>query len=245
MKKLFIFIVSLIILASLVSSLGIAELPVVRSGNCFTVQQSCSNCSYVKITTVQYPNGTMELLDYSMTNFVGSSWGNSSFCNSQLTGEYIFGTEGDPNGILTSQPISILVNYQGKAYEVIDGLIYIGVIFILIVIFIIGLYSSIAIPFNNPVNELNQIIKIDYKKHVKLFAITMTYITFVALTYFAWNLSFGILEFPELAQWFYVLFRISFVIMLGFIPVAFVIGLVKAVKDNKLKTLLERGLTIK
>lgn len=114
MKFYYLIPIFLIMVMGFVSSTtDIKSLPPVRSGDCFIVQEDCGNCSYINITSVKYPNQTINLLNYPMGSLGGTTWYNNSFCDSTLNGNYIFGVKGDPDGITDSELIQIYVNPTG------------------------------------------------------------------------------------------------------------------------------------
>lgn len=139
----------------------------------------------------------------------------------------------------------LIINAQGKEYGAAEGLVYIGIFIILIALFAFFLYGSITIPFKNPTNSFDEVTHMDYKKQVKIFCIAMAYLVFSGIVYVAWNISAGILEFTEIANFFYVFFRITLVGLM-IMPIAwFVFAIIFFFKDNKLYQMLQRGLTVK
>lgn len=238
MKYLTVIFITLLFILNLVSAVDI-----VRKDSCTNIIQTCGNCTFSNVTSILYPNGSIQLSQLVMTK-TGTVY-NLTFCKTQTTGNYIITGSYNPTGLTSTWTTNFLVNSQGKIYSTTDGLVYLGIIAILISIFLLGLYGSLAIPYENNRSVDGNFISINYKKYIKMFAITMTYLSFVAITYFCWNLSIGILEFQELGRWFYVFYRISFIVMIGFIPVMFVMTLINIFKDNNLREKIQRGLTIK
>lgn len=140
MKILYSFIL-LIILISIASASDSATLPIVKKGDCFVIQQSCPNCTYVNITSVKYPNQTLITLNYPMGSIGGTSWYNNSFCDSNETGTYLFDTKGNPDGVTDSQLIQIDVNPTGitpTLQRTIVNIFAILSMFIVSVMFFIG-----------------------------------------------------------------------------------------------------------
>jgi hypothetical protein len=113
-KCLFGFIIMLFCIyqiSAITESLGTQ-----KQGDCVLLPQTCYNCSYVNITSVQYPNSSLIVLDVNMTQY-GSQY-SYEFCDTQQLGKYIVNTEADgivapydfvvtPSGVLqtTSQGI--------------------------------------------------------------------------------------------------------------------------------------------
>lgn len=67
-----------------------------KTGTCVELLQTCSNCTYVNITSVNYPNSTQALGETPMGKF--GTYYNSSFCSTQPLGYYVVSGVGDLNG---------------------------------------------------------------------------------------------------------------------------------------------------
>lgn len=182
-----------------------------------------------KMGNTFYPQYNYTLLSDNITNN-GLYYGRQVCCGSIGCNDYSF---------------QFHINPQGKEYGTIEGIVYFIVLLILSGIFLLTLFSSIKLEFKNPRNRDGEVIKINWGKYLKLFLFGMAYMSFMGITYFAWNISYGILEFTELANFFNVLFRISYIIIYPALVVLFVSTLIMFVADKKNQKLLERGLTIK
>ena len=97
MKNKIIFFTSIILLSIIFLPLvfGYVEsLGSVKQGECIQLPQTCGNCSYVNISSIVYPDKSIEFLSASMQQQGGSSY-NYTFCNTTQLGSYIVNTEGD------------------------------------------------------------------------------------------------------------------------------------------------------
>jgi len=97
-----------ILLISLISSTSLGTF---EKDSCITLHQVCSNCTYVNLTGILYPNGTWQYLNEEMTK-EGSDY-NYTFCSTSTLGNYIYSTKGDPNGIEDSEPIRFSITPTG------------------------------------------------------------------------------------------------------------------------------------
>jgi len=90
MKKLILImlIVSLCLVGTVTSAQ--ADLGTYKKGECIELIQLCADCSYNNVTSIIYPNTTRVIYDTPMTKR-GSEF-NYSFCNTNLTGEYLLWT---------------------------------------------------------------------------------------------------------------------------------------------------------
>lgn len=137
------------------------------------------------------------------------------------------------------------VNAQGKEYGTIQGSIYIIMVLLLCGIFGFTLYAFIKIPFGNERTSEGNIYKINWKKYLKLFMFGISYVCFIGIFYFAWNISYGILEFEEMAGLFNFIYRTAYILIFPLMVFIFVITLINFVHDKKLEQLIERGLSVK
>lgn len=238
--KYLLLILSFVFIISIVSG---ATLQPVKLNSCVDLTQSCSNCTFVNITSVIYPNGSKIVNNVAMTK-QGTEF-NYTFCDTKQIGEYTYVTFGNPDGYLISQPVTFDVNPQGKNYSTVDGLIYGIAIIVLIGIFLLSLYAFVVIPFENLRGSDGTIVQVSYKKYLKIFAFMMCYVTLVGISYFLWNISYGIIQFTELASFFYFVFRLLFVGLLLLVPVTAILTFVGWLKDMSMNNKIMRGLTIR
>lgn len=137
------------------------------------------------------------------------------------------------------------VNPQGKNYGSIEGIIYLTLLIILLVLFGTTLYGAIKIEHKNYTNSFGEYIKINWGKYLKIFLFVLAYLSFMGLTYFSWTISYGILEFQEMSKFFYSMFYFLYVMVLPIIAIAFVFSLIILVNDKNMDKKIKRGLTVK
>lgn len=95
---MFLVVLVYLVLPTNVSA-EIQSLPPQKVGTCVNIAQTCSNCTYVNIDSVTYPNLTKTYLNTAMSN---EGYGYSySFCDTWTLGDYIVATCGDVDGIVT------------------------------------------------------------------------------------------------------------------------------------------------
>lgn len=224
----------------LLMPLSTAFLGTYKLESCVDIR-TVSDTANVTLSTLSYPNSTVIVSNVPMSQ-TGTSF-NYTTCRTEVFGEYIY-SYCDGNNVCFVN--SFEINGQGQTYTTAQGMIYI-VLFALLVAVMIGLlWASIGINGDNVRNEDMEIIAINYKKYFKMFLFGMAYVTFVALMFFAWNIASGILNFDSLANFFFVLFRISYALMYVIIPVLFIWALIIWLKgDNKIFRALQKGFAFK
>jgi len=88
------------------------ELGTFKRDNCIDLIQSCANCTFVNITSVYYPNGTIAEANLSMDK-IGTLY-TKEFCNTSIIGTYVVNGFGDPNTQETVFAYSFKVTPTGK-----------------------------------------------------------------------------------------------------------------------------------
>ena len=123
-----------------VATAEIQSLPPQKQGECFEITQTCDNCTYITLEYVTYPtpNSTKAYINTNMTQ-VGHGY-NYTFCETDLTGQYIISTCGDMNGINTCPNYDFDVTSGGYSDQGSEFKIFIWIIFIVAVL---GLFATL------------------------------------------------------------------------------------------------------
>ena len=135
MKRLMLFLVLGLVLISFASA-EVNEYAPVKDGDCITIKQGCSSCSYVNVT-ISYPNSTLAVSNEGMDSQGAGQW-TYDFCNTIALGRYDVGGEGDLEGTPTSFDVLWFdVSTNGK--EPADGITIVVFTIIFMLIFFFGL----------------------------------------------------------------------------------------------------------
>lgn len=138
-KKIIWFgiIICLFICFGVISSSSALELEAVQfnlgngfpQGECIELRQSCTNCTFVNITLLLYPNSSTGLSNVPMTK-IGTVY-NRTFCETSALGTYTYWTLGDPDGDLDQPGITFEVTPNGEIPTTAKAFLYIGLVFFL------------------------------------------------------------------------------------------------------------------
>ena len=139
MKNILSYIIMGIFLISLVSSTSIGT---VKQNTEIELTEICSNCTYVNLTKVMYPNSTHSLLgQFSMTKN-GTNF-NYTYSDTNSVGNYFYTVCGDLNGIVTCQSIDFEVTPSGRSpLNSGEGFVYFGSLIIMFFFSILFLLLS-------------------------------------------------------------------------------------------------------
>lgn len=128
-----LFILLLLILnVNLVLSLG--DIGIIEQNKCISLYNYCPTCSYINVTAIQYPDGNMTNVDYSMTKN-GNNY-NYTFCDTLSLGDYSYTTCGDKAGVETCEGITFKVTPSGRGGNDNIALVVILILIIYIVTFV-------------------------------------------------------------------------------------------------------------
>ena len=141
-KLLFTFLISLFILPLVVGTSESTNLPPIKQGKCMPLVQYCGNCTYVNITSIMYPNGSVLSLNWITKFNGGDTYVNNSFCDTSQLGTYVYATLGDPDGIRIPQPVSRDVTESGATFSLSQPILIIGQLSILALFYLIGISFS-------------------------------------------------------------------------------------------------------
>ena len=97
--KLFILIILPLFFLPMING-EIESLGIFQQHSCIELLQSCSNCTYINISSVIYPNSSQALGQVAMTK-IGTKYNYTSCEVSSETGTYIVNGFGDVDGIIT------------------------------------------------------------------------------------------------------------------------------------------------
>lgn len=112
----------------------------VEKSSTISLYQRCSNCTYVNITQIKYPNGSISTINEAMTkNDVDYNY---TFTKTQDLDCYSYTIKGDKNGIISTETIDFKVTPSGQDFDegqAIGGLgIFLGLIAVAFTFLFIG-----------------------------------------------------------------------------------------------------------
>ncbi len=193
----------------------------VKKGDCIILTQTCDNCSYVNITSIQFPNkSSYAINEETIMSKTGTKY-NYTFCETEELGQYLVTGHGDLDGLDTGWTADFKVTPTGFLLETSESNLYIVILIATFILFLCFLYPAIKLPYSNKVNPDGSITRICKAKYLKLLSIWFAYgflmwflqtlngisSSFITLTY----LSNFITNIFTYSQWFSV--GITFLIL--------------------------------
>jgi len=113
-KLLFLFL--MLSLLPLLSAGSEVDSELIKSGDCIDLTQSCSNCSFMNVTSIKVDGERLLVGDYAMEGNSGEY--NYTFCNTSEVGDYTWCYEGDvAGGVIVPGCLSFEANTSGVPNE--------------------------------------------------------------------------------------------------------------------------------
>jgi len=171
MKRFYLTMLIGLLLIGIVSAEESGGVLIGKQNDCLQIPQECTSCSYVTLTSIQYPNMSRSYINAVMTK-QGSSY-NYSFCDTSNLGNYIYCTTGDVDGTDTTACKDFKITSDGSNYTTSDSITNVALIIFFFLI-ILGVYVlNKNIDFNKWNNSI--IAKYENKNYVKLVLSSITY----------------------------------------------------------------------
>jgi len=224
----------------LISGQEISDLGTFKQDECITLYQTCSSCSYVNLTAVKFPNGTIK--DYNLEMTKSGSEYTYNYCETSDIGKYFYTVKGDKGGTDTTETISFEITYYGKnistSQAILSGfMLLIFIFFMFAVVFFIN-----KLPGSNAVDEEGRLMSINWLKYARAPLWFVEWMLLIGILFISSNLSFAYLGDELFAKTLHTLFRILF----GFTPVIVIVWIgwifTKIFHDKQMQKLLDRGI---
>lgn len=116
-----------------------------KQNTCFDLYQTCDDCTYVNLTAIKYPNGTIETMNLDMVKINQDFTYN--FCNSTNLGDYTYTVAGDKRGVYSIETMSFEVTPSGEDLSLQNTVIQLVMILFLILLIFSFYYLSHNINF--------------------------------------------------------------------------------------------------
>jgi len=236
-SRIFVLLTFSILLISLVSA---NDLGIFRQDDCIQLYQYCDNCTYVNLTRVQYPNGTVLVVDSTMTKDDVDY--NYTFCSTNSFGNYYYTVKGDKDGDVSTERLSFYINYRGEEISSAQSVLYIGLFFVILFVFVITIFGIGLLPQYNQRDEEGRILSITYLKYLRPVLWFFEWMLFIAMIYLSSNLAFAYLNEQLFATILFTIFRIAFGVT-PLIAIVWIIWIfVGMFHDKEMQKLLNRGI---
>ena len=217
----------------------------IKQGDFIELTQSCSDCTYMNLTKVAYPNGTYAVRgDFPMDNIGGEY--NYTWTDTEAIGIYEWCYEGDVDGE-TNVPACLKFSVTRQGFDLSEGQgnIYVFLMILVFLLFIVTLYFGIGIPWKYPRDANGSIVGVDYKKYLKIGLLFVSYLILIFFFAIGKGMSYAYLDSTEIYGFFNVGFSILIAVAFPVFILMAAFTIIGALADKKVQRAVERGVPIR
>jgi len=226
-----------LVLVPMVSATG--NMGVLKKDTTIQLFQSCDTCSYVTLSTVKLPNGTILYYNTTMTK-TGTAY-NYTFTQTDLQGEYKYEVCGDKDGSLACEILDFSINYNGEGTSTSQGIIYSVLLGVLILLFVLSLWGISALPAKDERTDEGLIVDAGNLKHVRKIMFLVSYGLLMGIFYIASNIGFVVLTNVMFGKLMFTIFQVMYKLLLPVVFLMFIWIFVSIFQNNEMKKMIERG----
>ena len=204
-----------------------------------TLTETCPTCTFINITlkdttsTIVFSNQPMTLSGGIFSFEILSG-------NHSQIGTYF--VEGHSNLDNPFKACYVITNIKQETTTS-ESLLYLGLIFISVLVFLFSLWASIVIPFTNKQNELGRVLSITWFKYFKIMFMTLTYGMLVWIMNLSVSITQNLVSLTQFNGFFAMIFNVLLSLAFPLFVITFIFFNMSMLRDIKLNRLLQRGIT--
>lgn len=250
LTRTFLFILLVTIISLPMSSSAIPNLGTFQHNLDIELKQTCTIngtfCDFCNISSVDYPNGSRIITDVLMTKRQADfNYTLSDSDTYEVFGEYkvngycTFGSD-----VIKNWVYYLDVTRSGKQLTTAQGIVYVIILFISILIFMFISTGAFFMPSGNERNEENKVISISDLKYVKMVLFAFSYLLFMWIIFMLMELASNFMAGDTASRIFIMIFYTLFYslvpLFLGFI----IFFVMLKFQDRKFNDMLQRGIFV-
>jgi len=245
MKKIYLTLMTLIILSMALPMINSASIDEVERYECVELYQLCENCTYNNISTVLYPNKSIAVSNKNMTTSAArTTYYNYTFCDTDAMGIYTVNGFGDLDGVKTTWTYTFEVTGTGHKFTESESIFYVAMLGLLVFFFIVDLYAIGKLPKGNDTDDYGMVLGINKLKYLRPVLFFVAWGLLLSITFTSSNVAIAYIGGGLFGQLLFNLYRIMMVLTLPMFLVFFGFIFIQVFRDNEMKKLLERGIDI-
>lgn len=109
------------------------------------------------------------------------------------------------------QSFDIMVTPSGNSFDIPQAILYSFFMILLVGLFLLTTWGALTLPWGNERNREGEVIKVNWKKYLKMFSACWAYVTLIWIVFMGWTLSWAYLQWQGLGT----IFKLSFYILMG------------------------------
>ena len=237
MKNKFLIFILLLIFISPINALE--SLPAQKQGRSVILWQACDLSSYSNISSVK--SGSTVLINKAVMIEITDDYYEYNFTNTSTLGTYVVSGYCDEDGEKSNWAYDFNITPDGKESTLVKGIIYFGLLSLIILLIVIIIYSFQLLPNGNNKDREGMIISINNLKYLRPVFFLIIYGLLLLLTFVSSNIAYLFLENNMMYK---ILFNIYTIMMWFAIPMLIiwiVYILANVFQDKETRSMIERG----
>lgn len=235
-------------------------LPLASAAPDFFFQQGSP--SFISIPCVESdesPCDSADLVNITINSPDGSIFINNKEAVFQEAGIFIFNLSRDNTSVkgiysVTAHKLTVNksfarfeyeINGSGKPLKTAEGVLYIILFIIVLIVLAATSWAGAITPFKNPRNEMGSVLNVNNMKYVKVVFFVFCYLEFLFLMSIARNITVGFLSLDGMGAFFNIVFIILLALTLPLFPLIIWFTVVLWLADKRTQSMLSRGLPVK
>lgn len=162
--------------------------------------------------------------------------------NFSYIGEYPYGVHCENGNLGGALSGTFYAGYSGRILDEGEAILYIPLFMVMFFLFFATVYGIGMLPASNATDPEDKIIKISYLKYLRSTLWFVLWMILMGIFYISSNLSFAYSPDLMVANFFFMLYKVSFGLTPLLIVLWFVWIFVQIIDDKKLKQMWERGM---
>lgn len=239
MKLKWIILLGIIILIGIfVMNTTSASLGTVQQNQCMSVRV-LANCTSINLTEVSSTNQTFTINSEMTKN--GQTF-NYTFCDTQSLGIHTFSWD---NYCVDCSKYgcgnSFEVTYDGKEVTLQRSILSLGLVSILVFLFVLIVINIGKLPGGDTFNDESVLLGVNNLKYLRPILWVISWGLLMAIFFISSNISFAHLPQSMFGEFFFMVYRVMFLMTLPAFIIWFVYIIAKLFRDKEIRQMIDRG----
>jgi len=246
MNKTFFLILGILLVLPLIFAQTYQKETIIDLKIPYEVNGSAASSSATCNISINYPNGTYLKENTSMTNRENGDFNITLIATeTDVLGEYewrAFCCDGIYCAVGYG---SFEITYTGKELTTQTSILYVVLLGLLVFFLIFTIIGITRLPTKDIVTEDNLIMDINKLKYLRPILYVVCWSLLLAIIFITSNISIAYLPDSLIGDFFFIIYRIMFLLTLPMFLVWFLYIFYKIFKDKEMKDMIERGVQIR
>ena len=211
-------------------------------GRNFTLIQTCSDATYITLSTIQYPAKTVSVINANMTS-LGSGSGAFGYNFTDTTELGRYDVTGISDGCENTFATYFEISYSGEELNISKAILNLGFLVLVIILFISVVVLTGHLPNGNDEDGFGKLMSINNLKYLNYCLYLVAYGLLLGVFFLASNISKAYLTNAMFGSILFAIFKILMVLAYPLVLFMLIFIFVSIFKDREMKQMMDRGVT--